>query len=243
MALGFGSTYGAGVSDRVISLSFAVASTHTLAVRVFRHGAGGSSAGRVVQTESVSGGFTLLWDNTNSRWSFSRVTSGTAGSWSFTDGAATDTWYSIVITQSGTAAPTVYIDGVSVTVTQQTAPSGSAGTGSVGHTIGNRDAGDRVWDGMIAELAVYDAQVSADEAKSLAIMAPLAVRLDALSLYFPFVRTTTDLIAARSRTVTGTAVQNHPRVGFAVAGGRFTFTSGGGGGGGSTFVPSVIMVL
>ncbi|HEY0705963.1 MAG TPA: LamG-like jellyroll fold domain-containing protein [Polyangia bacterium] len=97
------------------------------------------------------------------------TTSGTAASWrseasSIGDGA----WYHIVATMTSAGAATIYINGVSQTLSQPNgAPTGTISSNAGTGHIGNSPALNRPWNGYIDDLRIYDRILTAADAKAL----------------------------------------------------------------------------
>lgn len=213
MAYGFGSTYGAGTTDRIrVDNTVTVSgNTFTWLFRIFQHGTGGGGFGRVFDDGLVA--FDLSPRSTPSRLDFRSVWSGADGEWTISQ-PSLDVWHTHAITYNSANAannPAWVVDGSSQTVTRATSPSGSPGSGAVSIDIGNTSAGTRNWDGMIADLAWYNRILTADEIaaymagySSRVISAGLLLRHDLLRDAHSQWNGTT--------TLTGTAVQPHPRI-------------------------------
>lgn len=217
MARGFGSTLGAGSTDRIeVATASAVFTSTTWAFRVYQHGTGGADTGRVWLTtwSSDTKQSTLVHVNTGPVLQLNVQWSGSLAKWTIPR-PSLDAWHVHVITYDASSTsndPAWTVDGSAQTVTETAAPSGTVDTTSSPHYIGNNQNGaqNRVWDGMIADFAIYDRLWSPGEIA--AYMAGYS------SLFFPGARVQADLIrAADSRingpaSVTGTAVQPHPRI-------------------------------
>jgi hypothetical protein len=79
--------------------------------------------------------------------------------------------------------------------------------------IGNRNAADRAFDGQMAEVAIWDVALTADEVAQLGDrMKPMRVRPQSLKFYSPLVRELIDVRGGLTGTATGTSVDVHPRV-------------------------------
>ncbi len=92
------------------------------------------------------------------------------GQWDFT--IAAGVWQHIVLVYDNGAAannPTVYVNGVSVSVTEITMPGSDSREPDRDHNlmIGDRPASDRSWDGKIGEMMLFDIEKTAAEAKSI----------------------------------------------------------------------------
>jgi hypothetical protein len=116
---------------------------------------------------------------------------------------------------STTNDPTVYQDGATLTVgsglTEVLAPSGSVVNNAVPLAIGNRPAQDRVLFGWLAEVAEWNRILSGGEILALTRGVTPECMARGLTEYFPFARSAQSRIVGPP-TVTGTAVQPHPRV-------------------------------
>jgi hypothetical protein len=70
------------------------------------------------------------------------------------------TYHSVIITRSSSGVTTIYIDSVDFTVDNS---SGTPAAGTEPTTIGNRDVGNRTWDGNIPELIILDGLLTPKE--------------------------------------------------------------------------------
>lgn len=127
-------------------------------------------------------------------------------------------WHNHVITysfSSTTNNPLWYQDGVSQTVTEAIAPSGTAGYASDDGTltIGAYDDGSAEYaDGKIAELAIWNRELTAAEAAILGIgFSPLFIP-NGLVFYAPMIRGLQDLKSGNVGTATNAVVYPHPRI-------------------------------
>lgn len=221
MARGFGPTSGVGSTDRIETPAAVTPTAITIVVRVNRDGGvGGGTFGRIFDRVNGSAQVldSLTFDNGTGRWGFVRRFGTTNGQWTWNIGSVANTPYTLAFTHDGTSAPAdAYVDGVlsngSRIVT--TTPAGALDTSSAAYSIGNRLAGDRNFDGLIAELAGYDGVLSAAELQAVHVASPLVVRPEAITVYVPLVRDAIDLFNGAC-TVTGTAIQPHPRVSYAL---------------------------
>lgn len=209
MARGFGSTLGSGTTD-VIQTALTTDSTlRSYGIWTYRNGLGGSNVGRAFsqgnETASLSVG-------ASSSYRFIRTWTGDDGQWSIAFPAGSE-WHHIGISYDSGATtndPLMYVDGVSVTVTQiGTDPTGSASTNSNPMLIGNRADGLRNWDGSLAELSVWNVILTDDEWAAVGKgVSSMSVRPMSLIEYVPDDRS----YWAGAVTITGTAIQPHPRV-------------------------------
>ena len=133
---------------------------------------------------------------------------------------ASTTWVHLAVTWDGTlttAGSLLYRNGtVESTYVVNAAGSGSITSDAAGDfAVGNRSSGtfDRGLDGRLAELAVWNVALTADEIASLAKgFRPHRIRPQSLVFCIPLVRTNQEIRNATSGTTTGTAVADHPRV-------------------------------
>lgn len=133
---------------------------------------------------------------------------------------ASTTWVHLAVTWDGTlstGASSLYRNGtVESTYATNTAGSGSVTSDAAGDfAVGNRSSGtfDRGLDGRLAELAVWNVALTADEIASLAKgFRPQRVRPQSLVFCIPLIRTNQEIRNATSGTTTGTTVADHPRV-------------------------------
>ena len=142
-----------------------------------------------------------------------------AGAW-YIAKPATGAWTHLAITYNWGATtndPVIYINGVSQSITEDTAPSGTKVNTSTTFAIGGvsgDSAGD--WDGRIAEFAFWNRVLTAAEISSLGADAfsPLFYP-SGLVFYTPLIgrsSTESDLMKGIAGTVTGAVVIAHPRI-------------------------------
>ena len=216
MARGFGATLGSGSTD---SLASAVTSANTLrsyAIWTYRNGNGGSSLGTMWdKSELIAFPDSFIHRSDTSSYRFLRKWDGADGIWDITR-PGTGAWVHIGVSYDGSStsnAPVVYFNGSSQTVNLVTAPTGALETVADRYIVGNRliDSG-RVWDGSLAEFAVWDATLPAEDFAALSNgLCPLLLRPTTLVEYIPMLGPTNSYIAGAT-TLVGTAVQPHPRM-------------------------------
>lgn len=166
---GFG-TSGVGTTDALGTSVSQGATQRSFFSRWNRTGAGGNNIGRLL----VKGNDFSLWvrsDNNslalNAGWSTQ------VGEWSSpASGVAANVWYTTLWVYDKSSIsnnPICYINGTSVTLTRDFAPSGSSLTNSDAYVIGNNSAtgGIRQFDGFIGEVFVWNRLLSAQEAREL----------------------------------------------------------------------------
>ena len=215
MARGFGAAFGVGTTD---AISTALASSETLMsvfAILYRNGGGGSGTGRIY---NQTNGSNIQVNNANSKLGFTRNRDGGVnGVWECdTTTIPTGSEFRFLLTYDGGSLandPAVWINGVSQTLTEVTTPLSTLRTSSNPYVIGSRTGGLNNWDGWLAEFAVwYGVLLNADQADYLTVDggSPLFFP-NGLICYVPMVRDVVDREGAVP-TVTGTAVQVHPRI-------------------------------
>jgi hypothetical protein len=213
MARGF-SSLGVNNGDRVDSAYATHGTSRTYALFAYRVSGGGGGFGRLF--EKRASGDTqveLLYHNSNNYF-YERAWSTTAGQWRM-DAVTLNTWQHVAVTyESGatTNDPVMYLDGVSQAVVETAAPTGTVSTNTSPYSLGNRGANpSRVWDGMLAEFAIWDRVLSATELAALASgFSPLFFP-QSLVEYIPLLRDNFSYKQA-APTIAGTLVQPHPGV-------------------------------
>ena len=190
MARGFGGTgFGVGSTDAVTTtFTDSAAATRSYWGWIYINGVGGGSAGRIfdnfvpntsgLQIYVVLAPPAALW--------LQRSYSTQDGIWLSTSALLTAGIHSFGISYSTGSNPIMYIDGVSVGVTNQQSAIGSAATTPQAVTIGNRSTGLRNWDGWIEDIAVWNVLLTASEFSALAKGArPGTVRAKSLLAWWP----------------------------------------------------------
>lgn len=221
MARGFGSTLGAGTTDRIQIVQTVTPSHYIFSIWLYRNGGGGSGAGRVYDKQNNSA---LIWDNTNTRYQFMRNFSVANGTYIFDGNNVTDTgrWIHVLISNEADVTDgtetRAWVDGTEVTVTRTVAPSGTQDTSTNAWYFGNRTDNLRNWDGMLAEPAIWsNPVVGGPGALASAVATPLAKGFSPLFFqpnivdYQRWVRDNTSERMAPA-TVVGTAIQPHPNI-------------------------------
>jgi hypothetical protein len=164
-ARGFDTTFGAGATDSVEGgYTTGLSTTISISAWIWINGSGGGSLGRVFdQFNSASLGSGLdIFNNSGNFLEFSSPFSTTGGTWTFTI-PSSGVWHHILLTyNAGSVAnnPIVYLDGVAGDgLVNLTPPVGTVTTLTGNYYVGNREAGARVWDGKIAEFAVWNGSI------------------------------------------------------------------------------------
>ena len=198
--------------------------TVTLAAWVKADGYGETSGGRIIDK-----GHKLLLVSSTEKLRFIHLFSGTNGDWTSDSNALTlDAWHFVVVTYDNTStsnAPVFYIDGQSVTVNEDAAPTGTADSDAgQDFKIGNNWNATITFDGHICEAMVFDRILSAEEVQRMyrapsenPTLTDLTVNGDTILAGNVFLTQGTDSIISR-----GTADG---------ADSQFTQINGGGGGG------------
>ncbi len=213
MARGFGTTYGSATTDLIATAYTGSSTTKSFWVAGLLHGLGGGSLG-------------AIWRRTNEQlavidaanFTFRQLWSGATADWRFAIWA-TDVSGTIGVSYDGgnvANGPIVYRNGSKLTVgsgvTATTAPSGSNTPETSVFNIGNAAGGTRNWDGWLAEVAIWNVILTDSEFAALqAGYSPMLIRTTALVEYVPMLRDNVSRKLA-APTMTGTAVQPHPRI-------------------------------
>ena len=133
---------------------------------------------------------------------------------------ALNTWQHIAGTMVGSSpcVVTVFYNGVSDGTGSASLSATSTTRTSIGQSPGQLAAGIRAWSGSLAEIGMWNVELSAAEIAALAKgYAPALIRPTALRFYAPLVRDVQDVRGSLALTATGTSVSVHPRV-FAAGG-------------------------
>ena len=116
-------------------------------------------------------------------------------------GLTTGAWHNIVVTVTGDDISKLYFDGVDQAVT----PSGSSSFTrnlTSGLYVGNSEASAWRFDGIIAEVGIWNVAIDAAEAVSLSkYFAPPLIRPASLKFYAPLVRSANDKRTGLAGTV------------------------------------------
>lgn len=194
MARGFGTTLGAGTTDKVVTTyTTPISGKRSYFIRANTNGLGGGGSGRLWDKRTalaitntdfafVSGGPLYLYA---SGWSLS---TGTFAEWSIPQGSF-GIWNDILIAYdngSTANAPVIYLNGVSQTVSVINAPAGTPLNNADPYVIGNRgDDSARCFDGQLQDFAIWDGVLlNAREAVALHNgVSPFLIRPAALAFY------------------------------------------------------------
>jgi hypothetical protein len=149
------------------------------------------------------------------------VWSDATGGWTF-PGPSEGAWHHLVVTYDASSTandPLIYVDGEGVTVARLNSPLGTITPDTSGNlTIGNRVAGsyNRGWDGMLADVAVWNRILAPWEARLLGGTDHVGVNWFPTSLaeyvFMPDVGAPESFLGGP--TVTGTAAQPSPPINY-----------------------------
>ncbi len=131
-------------------------------------GRGENNEGRVIGKEKWF--FHMITNTTTMRFQHNFTLTADEGQWDVTIVAGI--WQHILITYHNNLAvnnPIVYLNGVSVSVTEITTPGNDLQESDAADSlrIGDNNASDRSWDGKIGDVMLFNAIKSAAEAKSI----------------------------------------------------------------------------
>ena len=218
-------TFGGGSTDVVTFTNYAdVNDLNTISIAGwdYRTGGGGANLGRMITKEDGASdlGFALINSNAAGVYTFEFYRWGTNdGKWSI-GRPSLNTWSHHCVTYdygSTSNDPNIYWDGSLQTETETSTPAGTLGTDAAAPIrIGNNAGGNRVWNGDLAEWAVWNAILTQEEATALSKgVCPLLIRPESLVFYAPVFGNQSpepNLVHANSGTLTGTAASSrHPR--------------------------------
>lgn len=224
MARGFGTTSGVGATD-VISTTLTSLGTRSwwiLANRRAAHGVIARMWDEDLDGVGVASGSALVDRHFTvaNTFDFMQGFNSVHGQWRIdTSSLSNGSWFSIGVsydTVNIANNPIIYLNGTKLTVgagiTEVSSPSGVAAAGSSSLTIGNDDSGIRAWDGSLAEFVVWSSILDDGEFASLnKRYSPALIRPASLVRYIPMVQANVNLKGA-APSITGTAVQPHPRI-------------------------------
>ena len=218
MALGFGSTFGSGTTDKLTSLNnFTCPTTVSVAFLTNRNADNAALASRVITQETGSHIFLIQTNGVSSIEEVLFPWTTTDGRWSITR-PGTGVWtHNLIVYDGGstTNTPTWYVNGSAVSVSTLVTPVGTPfNPPTEALVLGNRPAGDRVFDGRFAEFAIWNRLLTAAEAVGLGLrgMSPLAYS-NGLVEYIPMVRNPFSRKNSGAFTAVGPPLpQPHPRV-------------------------------
>lgn len=164
LARGFGSTLGGGTTDRV-QTSATARQRQTFVVVGVRNGPGGGGYGRYFQSGTTGiAPCEVLFNSIEGTTAFQRLSGNIARfTWAYPDIGVP---FCTVISYDASAAgwkPTVATNGVAQSVTTTSPPTSAGGNVTGAIIVGNREAGDRAWDGHWLLFAEIDRACSRSE--------------------------------------------------------------------------------
>jgi len=160
----------------------------------------------------------IILSNTPNVRAFSSNSGGTTTAIAIsTANYSTNTWHHACAVFSSNSSRTIYLDGGNSATNTTTV---GVNTGSfVATTIGaysNSTGIGQPCDGLIAEVAVWNTSLTADDAASLASgISPMLVRPDVLVAYWPLFGEASpeiDIVRGQDATVNGATAGDHPRI-------------------------------
>lgn len=169
--------------------------------------AGSTSDSWQIFNDNGDGGFGLTFEYRRS---------GDDGWWSMAY-PSNGVWHNLTITYDGSSTsndPIFYHNGVSQTVTERRAPTGTLNTSTGELFVGVHPDGTE-WDGPIAEAAIWNRVLTASEAAILGDAFSPAFILNGLVFYAPLIGRASpepDLRGGTTGTVTGATNFAHPRI-------------------------------
>lgn len=165
-----------GVNDLLATgVSLTMPTTFSLAAWVYPRSRGEGSLGLMLafQADPASANLTgfriQAGTGSNQRVNFRADRATTSGHWHTPDDATTfilNAWQHVAVTYDGSSTandPLMYVNGISVAVTEFTTPAGTLDTTADEIVIGNNDAQAATWDGYLAECCVWNRIITADE--------------------------------------------------------------------------------
>jgi Concanavalin A-like lectin/glucanases superfamily len=214
MARGFDTTSGSASTDKITTTLTTYPATRSYFAWVYKNVLPAAHTYRII--EQLAGGAGIAWlPNTDGLTYFVAEWSGGQAQWRITS-PSTGAWHACGISYDNSSLfnePVFYLDGTKPSYTEAVVPSGTLNDASgTAILIGNASTNDRAIDGMLAEVAIWDAILTDDEFFALCKgYSPLLIRPASLVEYVPMVRNNVSLRRG-APTISGTAVQPHPRV-------------------------------
>lgn len=220
--LGAAYDFSGGGSDDAIKTNLTAHNTlRSYGLWTYREGDGEGGTGRMFdkRDSDTQVEFFAIFGSANV-YSYRREFSGSSTDWKI-DKPSLNAWHHILIVYDSSDVANdaiIYVDGVSQTVTETGAPSGTASTNTSAYLLGNRNhptsGFNRTWDGRLCEWAVWNRLLTADEADIIGAkkFSPLFVP-DGLIRYSLLVRELNDRLDSGSQTTNDTpTVIEHPPI-------------------------------
>jgi len=215
MAYGFGATVGAATTD-LITVGYREPSPRkaTYSIWTNRNGAGGGNAGRIFATGVGAVAAVSFLNNLAAvQYRFTHSWNGTAAQWSVPAPSLSVWTHALIEYDLGSTSnvPLIWLNGVVQTVTTQAAPTGTVDIPAEQFNIGNTSSGIRVWDGLIAEFAVWSRFLSTSEVMLLSQgLSPLCFSAG-LREYLPLNLDPASRMRQSPGTLVGTKGAPHPK--------------------------------
>lgn len=217
MARGFGSTDGGGTTDKIVTNYTACHTLSTWSLQFWLTGAGGGGLGRLFDKDgTTTGQRVLLYDNAAGLLRFGAAWTA-LNTWVIT-APATGMWHHLCVTYDGSSTtndPVFYLNGTTPAVTDEAGPGGTLQTNTGAYHFGNRSDDTRNLNGRLANTAHWDRILTAPEALALGNGVSPSYFRNNLKFHYPLIGRYSpefDDVAGAVGTVTGTAVQPHPRI-------------------------------
>lgn len=201
-------------TDRIVTQLTTNTDLRSYSMWVYRIGDGGGGVGRMWNKGDTTAASLDCQMNNNSAgtYDYNRRFSTSNGIWTVPRPSANE-WHNLIVTHDMSSVdndPFIFLDGVPQTTTETQTPVGTRANNTSGYMIGNRAALDRIWDGYLAEFAVWSRIIGPNEIIGVANGNPAWRYQTALESYVTFrLGTITDFVLA-APTATGTAEAPDP---------------------------------
>jgi len=158
----------ANLWNSIIGASAASNKQMSFSVWINKSGDGGGNNGRIFAFGSTG---VELYTDGDEQLHFDVHFSGDNGEWETANNVIKlSTWHHVVVTYDANNAshdPKIYIDGIPVTLTEETTPTGALSSFYNPCYIGNNNGGSGGWQGLMADFAVWNSILSEDEVKAI----------------------------------------------------------------------------
>jgi len=146
----------------------------TISAWIYKTGHGGDSdKGRIVQFGGT-GAIQFYTSNTNRLYFRTHWDGGSNGRWHTATSTITlNEWIHVAVSYSGGGSapgsdPVLYINGIAQSITEDTTPTGDwRGITASDCYIGNKQTADAAWEGNLADIAIWNKILTADEIKAI----------------------------------------------------------------------------
>lgn len=213
MALGFGTTEGGSLADRIETSLTDHSAQRSFSMLAYLSTGGAFSAPRLFEKRVSGSQVELLFlAGGAAEVSYVREFSGSRGRWD-APLFASNVWVQVGVSYDSSSVSNnarIYFNGVEQAAVRSDTPSGVVDTNTDPYVVGNRGDGLRCWPGRMAEFAIWDRLLTDEEWAGLGAGFSPSCFPRSLVSYVPLVREKIDLLRA-APTIIGTVVQNHPR--------------------------------